>query len=168
MSVKLLKGDITKLTCDAIVNAANSSLRGGGGVDGAIHRAAGKDLETECKKIGKCPTGEARITKGYNLPSKYIIHTVGPIWQGGTKNEERDLKNAYRNSLTIALNQGLKTLAFPLISGGAYGYPKQQAIAIAVSELLTFDRKHDGFDITLVLFGQEEYNMAVEIMKRLS
>jgi len=135
-------GDITKLEVDAIVNAANESLRGGGGVDGAIHRAAGPELLKECVKLGGCPTGQARITNGYRLPAKHVIHTVGPIYQDGRRGEPELLASAYRSSLALAEEHGLRTIAFPCISTGVYGYPKAEACAIAVATTADWLQEH--------------------------
>ena len=132
--IQLTEEDITGIKADAIVNAANNSLRGGGGVDGAIHRAAGPELLAECKGIGGCPTGEARITKGYNLPADWVIHTVGPVWHGGSQGEPELLARCYRSCFSLAREYGLKTIAFPAISTGVYGYPKEEAARIAVRE----------------------------------
>lgn len=129
------KGDITLLDADAIVNAANSALAGGGGVDGAIHRAAGPELMTACRKIGGCPPGNAVITEGFNLPAKHVIHTVGPIWRGGDCDEDEVLASCYRNSLRVAATKVCKTIAFSAISTGVYGFPKEQAVEIAVKEV---------------------------------
>lgn len=136
--ISLIMGDITKLKVEAIVNAANSSLLGGGGVDGAIHRAAGPALLEECRSIGGCPTGEARITRGYRLPARWVIHTVGPVWQGGDLGEERLLARCYRSCLEAAEQHGIKSIAFPAISTGAYGFPMDLACRIAVHEISAF------------------------------
>ncbi|MBI5783528.1 MAG: O-acetyl-ADP-ribose deacetylase [Gammaproteobacteria bacterium] len=141
--IKVVQGDITALKVDAIVNAANSTLLGGGGVDGAIHRAAGPELKAYCEKLGGCPTGEAKITPGFKLPAKYVIHTVGPVWNGGNSNEPTLLANCYRNSLELALKNSVKTIAFPSISTGAYGYPKEEAAKIAVSVMREYEEKFD-------------------------
>jgi O-acetyl-ADP-ribose deacetylase (regulator of RNase III) len=140
--IELVLGDITTLEVDAIVNAANESLSGGGGVDGAIHRAAGPELLAECLTLGGCPTGEARITRGYRLKAKHVIHTVGPVWRGGGSGEAELLARAYRNSLQIALEARVRSVAFPAISTGVYGYPIEPATQIAVREVVRFLRAH--------------------------
>ncbi len=154
----LVRGDITKQAVGAIVNAANSSLLGGGGVDGAIHRAAGPKLVAECKTLGGCPTGEARITKGYNLPAKHVIHTVGPVYHGGDKGEPELLTHCYRRSLQLAVENGAETIAFPAISCGVYGYPIEDASRIALQTAAEFLAEHPELkEVRFVLFGQADY-----------
>ena len=160
-NIKIIKGDITRLSSDAIVNAANCNLLGGGGVDGAIHRAAGPELLEECRTLHGCRTGEAKITKGYNLPSKFVIHTVGPIYYEHSPDEAEVLLTAcYDNSLKLAKEKGLRTIAFPLISAGVYGYPQREAIKVAVE---TMKKHQEEFEeIILVLFGEREMEYARE------
>lgn len=157
--IEVIQGDITKLHVDAIVNAANSSLLGGGGVNGAIHRAGGPAILEECRKIGGCKTGEAVITSGGRLPAKFVIHTVGPVWRGGAYNEEILLANCYRNSLTLAVKSNCRTIAFPNISTGIYGFPKKQAAVIAVktvNEFLTTDLFIDK--VVFACFDSENFD----------
>lgn len=148
--IELADADITTLEVDAIVNAANNSLLGGGGVDGAIHRAAGPDLLAECRTLNGCPTGEARITRGYNLPAKYVIHTVGPVWRGGTNNEAGVLASCYRHCFALARKYRIRTMAFPAISTGVYGYPKSDAARIAIRE--TAGALSENPDLEKVIF----------------
>ena len=158
--IKIISGDITQFDGDAIVNAANSSLLGGGGVDGAIHRAAGPDLVKECMTLGGCRTGQAKITKGYNLKARHVIHTVGPIYFEHSPDEARELlKACYKNSLEVAKQNGCKRVAFPLISAGVYGYPKEEALRVAVE---TIKQNGDGLEITIVLFDRQAYAIAKE------
>lgn len=158
--IRVIEGDITRMHVDAIVNAANSSLLGGGGVDGAIHRAAGPGLLEECRALGGCPTGEARITGGHRLPARYVIHTVGPVWRGGDHNEDALLAACYRNSLALAAEHGVETIAFPAISTGAYGFPRERAARIAVQtvyEHLAANALPARVD--LVAFDREAYRI---------
>lgn len=155
MGLRTLKGDITTLKVDAIVNAANETLLGGGGVDGAIHRAAGRQLLEECRGLGGCQTGQAKITKGYDLPASFVIHTVGPVWHGGNQGEPELLRDAYQNSLTIAREKNLKSIAFPAISTGVFGYPKEEAAKIAVETALEFLKSYE-MDIILVAFSDSD------------
>ena len=163
--IKLIKGDITKIEADCIVNAANSSLLGGGGVDGAIHRAAGPELLQECRLLGGCKTGQAKITKGYSLPAKHIIHTVGPVYKDGQQNEPGLLADCYRNSLELAVNAGIRTIAFPCISTGIYGYPFEEACKIALQTIRAFLDKNCGVEqVLLVCFSQSDHDRYAEIM----
>jgi O-acetyl-ADP-ribose deacetylase (regulator of RNase III) len=165
--VQIVEGDITEQMVDAIVNAANNSLLGGGGVDGAIHRAAGPQLIEETRKIGGCPTGEARVSKGYKLPAKWVIHTVGPIWKGGQKDEEGLLADCYRNSLKAAVDRGAKTVAFPSISTGAYGFPLDKATEIALKETKRFLETDKTLEkVVFVCFGERALRTYQETYKQ--
>jgi len=165
--IEIVEGDITKQEVDAIINAANTSLLGGGGVDGAIHRAAGPELLEETRKIGGCPTGEARVSKGYRLPAKWVIHTVGPVWRGGQKNEETLLANCYRNSLQEAVKIGAKTIAFPGISTGVYSFPLERATEIAMTEAKTFLESHETIEeVVFVCFGEKALKTYQDVFAR--
>jgi len=168
--IELIRGDITKMKVDAIVNAANSSLMGGGGVDGAIHHTGGKKILEECmeyvKNHGRLPTGEAMITSGGNLPAKFVIHTVGPVWNGGNNNEEALLRNAYRNSLELASEEGLKTIAFPNISTGVYQFPKNRAAEIAVNTVKEFLQLTPLIGkVCFVCFDEENYRLYEKLLR---
>lgn len=154
--LQIFRDDITKVECDAIVNAANSSLAGGGGVDGAIHRAAGPGLLKECLKLGGCPEGQARVTRGYKLPCRYVIHTVGPVWYGGDRGEPQVLASCYRESLRLAEKRGCRSVAFPLISAGAYGYPRDLALRVAVEEIGRFLADHDML-VYIIIYDRESF-----------
>ena len=157
--IDIVRGDITKLDVDAIVNAANTTLLGGGGVDSAIHRAAGIELLAECRTLGGCRPGEARITRGYHLPARFVIHTVGPIWRGGKRHEPEILANCYRNSLQLAVENEIKTIAFPAISCGAYGYPTPEAAQIALKTTRDFLATDERIEkVTFVLWGEDIYD----------
>lgn len=167
--ISIIKGDITKLEIDAIVNAANKTLLGGGGVDGAIHRAAGKELLEECKTLNGCKTGEAKITKGYKLPAKYVIHTAGPVWSGGKYNEPDLLKDCYLNSLNLAKQHELKTIAFPSISTGIYGYPIESASKIAIETVIKFLNENQIPEkVTFVCFSESDLKVYQENFLRIS
>ncbi len=158
--IEITEGDITRLAVDAIVNAANSSLLGGGGVDGAIHRAAGPQLLAECRTLNGCPTGQAKITDGYNLPARHVIHTVGPVWRGGQAHEDELLAQCYRHSLQLAAAHQLKTIAFPSISTGVYGFPMERAARIALADIDKFLQNNAVLEkVILVCFGQPAYQI---------
>jgi len=164
--IKLYNGDITRLHVDAIVNAANRSLLGGGGVDGAIHRAAGPGLLQECITLNGCLNGEAKITRGYNLPARYVIHTVGPVWKGGQSDEPELLKSCYLNSLSLASKHGIRSIAFPNISTGVYGFPKNQAARIAISAIKNYLSRHmDIEEIIFAVFDEENYRIYEDLLR---
>jgi len=165
--IDLLRGDITKLDVDAIVNAANTSLLGGGGVDGAIHRAAGPKLLEECRSLGGCQPGQAKITRGYNLPAPFVIHTVGPVWSGGNRGEAEALANCYRNSLRLAAENEIKTIAFPAISCGAYRYPIAEAAQIALRTARDFLSASDQIDkVIFILITGEIFSVYKQLLLR--
>ncbi len=168
-TLAIVEGDITKETTEAIVNAANSGLRGGGGVDGAIHRAGGPTIMEECRKIGHCPTGQAVITTGGNLKAKYVIHTVGPVYSGGNRNEARLLKSAYLESLKMASKNSIRSLSFPAISTGAYGYPLNEAARIALKTAIDYLGEHPEIEtVRFVLFGKHMHDIFTEELKKLA
>jgi O-acetyl-ADP-ribose deacetylase len=161
--IEIVQGDITRQETDAIVNAANKTLLGGGGVDGAVHRAAGRQLYEECKTLNGCETGEAKITKGYNLKAKYVIHTVGPVWNRGEYNEEAKLKNCYENSLRLAVENNINSISFPAISTGVYRFPADKAAEIAVNTVVEFLKENPSIEkVVFVCFDSEIYNLYVK------
>lgn len=165
--IQIVRGDIAKLDVDAIVNAANTTLLGGGGVDGAIHRAAGPELLAECRKLGGCRPGQAKITRGYRLPARFVIHTVGPVWRGGKQGEPETLADCYRNSLQLAVENEIETLAFPAISCGAYGYPIKEAAQIAFKATREFLAVSDELQrVIFVLWGEDVYDAYREALQK--
>jgi O-acetyl-ADP-ribose deacetylase (regulator of RNase III) len=167
MAIKIIKGDITKQKVDAVVNAANQTLLGGGGVDGCIHRAAGPELVTECMTLHGCKTGDAKITKGYKMPCKFIIHTPGPIWHGGNSGEKKLLESCYRRSMELAREHGCRSIAFPLISSGIYGYPKEQAIRVAV-ETIGEALKDSDMEVFIVVYDEPTMSLCRELYGELT
>jgi O-acetyl-ADP-ribose deacetylase (regulator of RNase III) len=168
-SIRVVQGDITKLAVDAIVNAANTSLLGGGGVDGAIHRAAGRELLAECRTLGGCDTGDAKLTKGHRLPAKYVIHTVGPVWHGGSHGEDDLLAACYRNSLDLAAKHGIRTIAFPAISTGVYRFPLDRAARIAVRQTTDFLANHPTIQkVTFACFARESLDTYTRALRSLA
>jgi O-acetyl-ADP-ribose deacetylase (regulator of RNase III) len=165
--ITVVMGDITTMNVGAIVNAANNSLLGGGGVDGAIHSAAGPGLLEECRNLGGCPTGEARLTKGYRLPAKWVIHTVGPIWRGGGFGEDEFLASCYRSCFALAEQHRIESIAFPSISTGAYGFPADKASRIAVREMISSLEKNSSIEVTAVCFNQRVFNCYIEALKEI-
>jgi O-acetyl-ADP-ribose deacetylase (regulator of RNase III) len=166
--INIIPGDITKIEVDAIVNAANNTLLGGGGVDGAIHKAAGPELLEECRKLNGCETGKAKITRGYKLPARYVIHTVGPIWRGGNNDEDRLLADCYRNSLRLAIENGIKTVAFPSISTGVYRFPVKRAAGIALREISKFFEENSGIEkVFMVCFDQMTFEAYEEVLREI-